>query len=105
MGNVSSYEDLVVWQYGHAVTLEVFRWTDGFPKTELYGMVQQLRRAASSIPANIVEGFARRRPLDKARFYNIVGYGGDPGSLREKVKSTVKMLRRLTDVTLARARS
>ena len=114
---VKSYEDLVVWQYGHAVTLEVYRWTKAFPPEEKYSMVQQMRRAASSVPANIVEGFARRKAHDKARLYNIaeasaeeVSYWirlaselsyGDPVGLRDKVKSTVKMLRRLVDVTLS----
>ena len=84
-------------------------------------MVQQIRRAASSVPANIVEGFARRKPFDKARLYNIaegsadelgywirlasdLGYGEDPGPLREQAKSAAQLLRRLTDATLASAR-
>jgi four helix bundle protein len=112
-----SYEELEVWQYGHAVTLQVYRWTRGFPKEERYGLSAQLRRAAVSVPANIAEGFGRRKPLDKARIYNIaeasaeelgylvrlaceLGFGENPGSLRDKIKSTAKMLRRLVDVTL-----
>src|SRR5262245_20469850 len=115
-----SYEDVVAWQVGHAVTLEVYRWTRTFPREEFYGLVQQIRRAASSVPANIVEGFARRKPYDKARLYNIaegsadelgywirlatdLDYGEDPGALREKVKSSAQLLRRLTEATLARA--
>ena len=118
--SIKTYEDLVAWQYGHEVTKEVYRWTRGFPREELYGLVQQIRRAAGSVPANIVEGFARRRPLDKARLYNIaessadelgywirlaseIGYGEDVSALREKVKSTARLVRRLTDATLARA--
>jgi four helix bundle protein len=66
-----SYEELEVWQYGHAVTLQVYRWTRGFPKEERYGLSAQLRRAAVSVPANIAEGFGRRKPLDKARIYTI----------------------------------
>ena len=115
-----TYEDVVAWQVGHAVTLAVYRWTRGFPREELYGMVQQIRRAASSVPANIVEGFARRKPYDKARLYNIaessadelgywirlamdLGYGEDPGPLLEQAKNAAQLLRRLTDATIARA--
>ncbi len=49
-----------------------------FPKDELYGMVQQIRRSASSIPANIAEGYGRRYRGEYIRFFNIV-----PGSINE----------------------
>ena len=65
-----SFQDLVVWQKAHLLVLDVYRLSSGFPKTETYGLTQQLRRAAVSVPANIAEGF-RRRGRDKARFLNI----------------------------------
>ncbi len=72
------FEELVVWQKAHAFVLAVYRLTAGFPKSELYGLTAQFRRAAISIPANIAEGFKKNGKHDKARFYNIA-----QGSLEE----------------------
>ena len=66
-----SYESLLVWQKAHGFVLNVYRATDSFPKTELYGLTSQLRRAAVSIPANIAEGFQKRGKADKSRYFNI----------------------------------
>ena len=52
--------------------------TAGFPKSEMYGLTSQFRRAAVSIPANIAEGFKKRGRQDKGRFMNIA-----QGSLEE----------------------
>jgi four helix bundle protein len=65
------FEDLIVWQKSHQLTPLVYRLTGSFPKTELYGLTSQMRRAAVSVPANIAEGFKRRRNPDKARCMNI----------------------------------
>ncbi len=65
------FADLKVWQEGHALTLEIYRVTSGFPPDERYGLVSQLRRAASSVPANIAEGSKRQTQTDYARFLNI----------------------------------
>jgi four helix bundle protein len=53
------------------MTLEVYRLTKGFPKDELYGLTSQMRRAASSIPANISEGCGRDGDAELRRFLNI----------------------------------
>jgi four helix bundle protein len=74
----STFKDLVVWQKAHQFVLAVYRLTQGFPKSELYGLHSQFRRAAVSIPANIAEGFRRRGDADKVRFLNIA-----QGSLEE----------------------
>ncbi len=66
-----SFEDLIVWQKAHQFVLSVYRLSEVFPKSELYGLTSQLRRAAISIPANIAEGFKKRTKGDKARFLNI----------------------------------
>jgi four helix bundle protein len=56
---VKSFEDLTVWQEAHRLTLEVYKLTAKFPGSEKYGVVSQLRRCSSSVPANIAEGFGR----------------------------------------------
>ena len=66
-----SFRDLMVWRKAHEFVLAVYRFTSTFPKSEIYGLAQQMRRAAVSIPANIAEGFTRRGKTDKARFMNI----------------------------------
>jgi four helix bundle protein len=72
------FEDLLVWQKSHALVLRIYRLSEGFPRTETYGLTAQLRRAAVSVPANIAEGFRKQSPSDKARFLNIA-----QGSLEE----------------------
>ena len=66
-----SFRDLFVWRRAHEFVIEVYRLTSTFPKNETYGLTQQLRRAAFSIPANIAEGFTRRNKIEKVRFMNI----------------------------------
>jgi four helix bundle protein len=73
-----SFRDLLVWRKAHEFVLAVYAFTLGFPSQETYGLSQQLRRAAVSIPANIAEGFRRRGKPDKARFMNLA-----EGSLEE----------------------
>ncbi len=73
-----TFEDLIVWQKAHQLVLSVYRVSASFPRSELYGLVSQLRRAAISIAANIAEGFKKRGSADKARFHNIA-----QGSLEE----------------------
>ena len=60
------------------MVLQVYKATQTFPKTEVYGLTSQMRRAAVSIPANIAEGFTRYSIKDKLKFYNIA-----EGSLEE----------------------
>lgn len=66
-----TFEDLIVWQKAHGVVLGIYRATARFPDSERYGLISQMRRAAVSIAANIVEGFRRHSAPDKARFLNI----------------------------------
>ncbi|MFQ5929008.1 MAG: four helix bundle protein [Acidobacteriota bacterium] len=63
--------DLLVWQRAHAYVLAIYRFTAPFPKEESYGLRQQMRRAATSVPANIAEGFRKRSKAEKARFLNM----------------------------------
>ena len=66
-----SFEDFIMWKKAHQFVLSVYRYSEYFPKQEIYGLVSQLRRAAVSIPANIAEGFKKKSKPDKARFLNI----------------------------------
>lgn len=66
-----SFQDLIVWQKSHHLTLHVYEATERFPRHELYGLTSQIRRAAASVPSNIAEGFARNSPGDALRFYKI----------------------------------
>jgi four helix bundle protein len=68
---MKNYRELTVWKSGHAVTLEIYRQTKSFPKDELFGLTSQMRRAASSIPANIAEGCGRDGDAELKRFLNI----------------------------------
>ena len=58
---IQSYKDLQIYQLSYLLAMEVFWLTKKFPKEELYSLTDQLRRAARSVPANIVEGWAKRR--------------------------------------------
>jgi four helix bundle protein len=73
-----SFTDLIVWQKAHAFVLVVYKISESFPRSEIYGLSSQFRRAAVSIAANIAEGFKKRGTADKARFFNIA-----QGSLEE----------------------
>jgi four helix bundle protein len=53
-----SYRDLVAWQKSLDLVVEIYRITEHFPKSEIYGLTSQLRRAAVSVPSNIAEGQA-----------------------------------------------
>jgi four helix bundle protein len=68
---VGDFKKLEVWQVAHRVTCQVYQATAGFPKTETYGLTAQLRRSASSIPANIAEGSGRNGDLEFSRFVRI----------------------------------
>ena len=68
---MGSYRDLVVWQKSRRVAKEVYRVTRDFPRVEMFGIVQQMRRAAVSIICNIAEGQGRWSPRDQANFLYI----------------------------------
>ena len=76
-GTSQSFRDVIVWQKAHAFALTLYRCTESFPRYELYALVTQLRRAAVSIPSNLVEGFRKRTKPDKIKFYNIAQGSAD----------------------------
>ncbi len=65
------FRKLQVWQKAHQMALAVYRATAHFPRTEVYGLVSQMRRAAVSIPTNIAEGCGRAGEAELARFMGI----------------------------------
>ncbi len=65
------YHSLLAWKESHQFTLMIYELTDKFPKHELYGLTSQLRRSASSVAINIVEGYARISKKELLRFLDI----------------------------------
>ena len=109
---IKRVQDFDVWQFAHQAVLKTYRLTQSFPPDERFGLIQQMRRAAVSIPANISEGFGRRAPRDKVRFYNIsqasleelryyyilshdLGFLRDCKEIHKLLDSTARMLKNL----------
>jgi four helix bundle protein len=68
---VGDFHQLMVWQKSHQLALDVYRISTDFPKSEVFGLTSQARRAAVSIPANIAEGCGRGGDPEFARFLRI----------------------------------
>jgi four helix bundle protein len=66
-----AYERLTAWKMAHEFAVAVYRTSHSFPKSELYGLTSQIRRAAFSVPANIAEGSAKRGSAEFRRFLDI----------------------------------
>lgn len=66
-----NFQQLIVWQKAHELVLAIYRVTSLFPRSELFGLTAQLRRAAVSVAANIAEGYCRVSRAEKARFFNM----------------------------------
>ncbi|MBZ5706903.1 MAG: four helix bundle protein [Acidobacteriia bacterium] len=73
-----SYKDLIVWQRARALASAIYQITESFPRSEVYGLTSQLRRAAVSVVSNIAEGQGR---LTKGEFQQFLGHAR--GSLLE----------------------
>jgi four helix bundle protein len=72
------YKKIKAWELAHQLAISVYRGTMCFPASEQFGITSQLRRAASSVPANIAEGSGRMTDKDFLRFLDIA-----LGSLKE----------------------
>ena len=68
---MKDFRELQVWRKAHELTLAVYQITASFPREELYGLTAQLRRAGSSIAANLAEGCGRNGDAELARFCSI----------------------------------
>jgi four helix bundle protein len=91
--SVRHYRELIVWQKAMDLVETVYRATDHFPKTEIYGLTSQIRRAAVSVPSNIAEGQARGTTRDFLHFLSV-----SQGSLME-VETQVTIAERLGYIT------
>ncbi len=69
-----SFKDLIVWQKAYKIVIEVYKITKNFPKEEIYGLSQQMRRCSVSIPSNIAEGYGRQYNKEYKQFLSIA-YG------------------------------
>ena len=114
---ISCFEQLDVWKAAHGLVLDVYRYSQRLPSDERFGIVSQMRRAAVSVPANIAEGFKRRKAKDKARLYNIsqasleelryylilcqdLGYEEPENEMSDRTTRIAQMLSRLIDSTM-----
>jgi four helix bundle protein len=108
----TSYTRLEVWQLAIEFCVDVYRVTQAFPRTEMYGLTRQLREAAVSVSANIAEGSGRRSKAEFAHFLAIaegslreaetlihvahrIGYVADPAALFEISQRIGRMVTRL----------
>lgn len=67
---IKSFTDLNVWREGHKLVMQIYKITKKFPREELFGLTNQMRRAAISITSNIAEGFSRHSYKEKLQFYS-----------------------------------
>ncbi len=68
---MQNYKNLIVWKKADDFAFFIYKLTEKFPKSEIFGLTSQLRRASLSVPTNIVEGYARGGKKDFSRFLNI----------------------------------
>lgn len=75
---IKNFTDLDTWKEGHKLVVEIYKTTMEFPKSELFGLTDQMRRCSVSITSNIAEGFGRYSIKEKVQFFRIAS-----GSLTE----------------------
>jgi four helix bundle protein len=97
---IQSYKDLLVWQKGMKIVKITYRATKKLPKEEVFGLSNQMRRAAVSIPSNIAEGYQRKMSGDYKRFLNIAH-----GSLAELETQTLILEEEYQNIPVAELKS
>ena len=68
---INSYKDLIVWQKSFQLVKKIYKVTEKFPHSEIYGLTSQMRRASISMPSNIAEGFVRKHTKEFSQFISI----------------------------------
>lgn len=66
-----NFKELKVWQNSKNLVIDIYKDTENFPKTEIFGLTNQIRRASVSVPSNIAEGCGRNSNKDLTRFLDI----------------------------------
>ena len=106
------FTQLDVWKKAHQITLMTYRLTAGFPRAEIFRLTDQACKSSASVATNISEGYGRRSPGEKMRFYNIaegslqelkyqfilardLGYVRDAGPVFDLIRDVEMMLRKL----------
>lgn len=89
MSVTKSYKDLIVWQKAKDLAVVIYRLTEQFPKSELYGLTNQMRRAAISVSSNIAESYHRFQQKEKRQFL-VIAFGS--GSELESQVEIAKVL-------------
>lgn len=116
---IHSYKDLIVWQKSMELVTAIYKFTESFPRGELYGLVSQMRRCAVSIPSNIAEGRRRSTRKDYRQFLIIaygsgaeletqleiskrLGFGGeqDYKKVEELLEEVMRMLNKMTNYAI-----
>lgn len=73
---INSFKDLIVWQKSKELALEIYKLTEKLPRSELYGLTNQMRRAVISISSNIAEGYRRFHSKEKKQFFSVASGSG-----------------------------
>lgn len=68
---IKNFVDLDAWKEGHKLVLIIYHVTKDFPKEEIFGLINQMRRCVVSITSNIAEGFSRQSYKEKLQFYSM----------------------------------
>jgi four helix bundle protein len=113
MGKINSYKDLNIWQLGIELTVDIYKLSKDFPQEERFGIISQIRRASSSVPINIAEGWGRNSTKSYSQFLkqargslyeleteliiaNKIGYlKEDTGEIFDKMTTLSKMINSL----------
>jgi len=68
---ITTFKDLDAWKEGHVLVTNIYKVTNDFPKSEIFGLTNQLRRAVVSVTSNIAEGFSRQSHKEKIQFFSM----------------------------------
>ena len=95
---MNTYRDLIVWQKSVDMVTILYKWLQGLPKNEEYGLLSQMKRSAVSVASNIAEGYGRGSQKDYVRFLRIAR-----GSLYE-LETQIEIVLRLKFKSLEESR-
>ncbi|HMN41282.1 MAG TPA: four helix bundle protein [Phycisphaerales bacterium] len=99
MSQIRSYKDLIVWQKGKNLAKRIYKATEKMPRSEMFGLTSQMRRAAVSIPSNIAEGYNRKTRQEYIRGLRIAS--GSQAELATQWEIAVELEFMRADPTIA----